>query len=199
VWDVEFRSAPMVGKDLSCRPQVVLGYGPATAVQPLWNPKRVNEAHFYSVSPYLHQNNSSVDYPAAEPSSREGGLSGALMNGVHVGHLAFRSTWSAGEHSYWQAMSVLPVLVLAPEGYHHPALVGSPEGRKFHVTLATSSSLNLPAQAQRCEVVNEALQMNSTKYLRGWANLGEPSLFIIELKANIRHHRRPDFWWQDAL
>ena len=98
--DVEFRPAPMVGKDLSCRPQVVLGYGPAT--------------------------------------------------------------------------SVLPVLVLAPEGYHHPALVGPPEGGKFHATLATSSSLNLPAQAQRCEVVNEALQMNSTKYLRGCANLGEP-------------------------
>jgi hypothetical protein len=125
VRDVEFRPAPMVGKDLSCRPQVVLGYGPST--------------------------------------------------------------------------SVLPVLVLAPEVYHHPALVGSPEGGKFHATLATSSSLNLPAQAQRCEVVNEALPMNSTKYLRGWENLGEPSLFIIELKANIRHHRRPDFSLQDAL
>lgn len=83
VHEVEFRLAPMVEMDLSCDLQMVLGYGPATAVQSLL------------------QNNCSVDYPAAEPSSREESLSGALMNGVHVGHLEFRSTWSAGEHSYW--------------------------------------------------------------------------------------------------
>lgn len=47
------------------------------------------------------------------------------------------------------------MLVLNPERYHHPVLVGSPEARKFHAALVTSSGLNLPAQAQRCEVVNE--------------------------------------------
>jgi hypothetical protein len=165
VHDVEFCPAPMVENDLSCDPQMVLGCGPAKAVQSLWNPKRVNEAHCYSLSPYLLQNNCSVDYPAAEPRSREESLSEALMNGVHVGHLEFRSRWSAGEHSYWQAVSVLPVLVLNPERYHHPALIGSPEARKFHAALVTSSGLNLPAQAQRCEVVNEALQLNSKKCL----------------------------------
>jgi hypothetical protein len=37
VHEVEFCPAPMVEKDLSCDPQMVLGYGPATAVQSLWN------------------------------------------------------------------------------------------------------------------------------------------------------------------